>query len=144
MKPKPSILGALGIGFYACCAAAWAHHSIAADFDRNEYVKMEAVVQEFRFVNPHPTATATVVGKDGQEEEWTLMMDDLWELREFGFTRSTFQPGDELVVIGFRSRREQNALYIRHMARPADDFAWLHEGEDESIFQRAVDLASLD
>ena len=144
MRPKPSILGVFGIGLFACCVSALAHHSISADFDRDVYVKMAAVIQDFRFVNPHPTATATVVGKDGQEEEWTLLMDDLWELREFGFTRSTFQPGDELVVVGFRSRREENSLYIRHMERPADNFAWLHEGEEETIVERAIDLAALE
>ena len=144
MRLKSSIFGAFGIGVYACCVAASAHHSIAADFDRNTYVRIEAVVQDFRFVNPHPSATASVVGKDGQAQEWTLLMDDLWELREFGFTPQTFQPGDELVVIGFRSRRNENSLYIRHMERPADNFAWLHEGEEESIVQQAIDLASLD
>ncbi len=143
MRQKPAILGAFGIGFYACCVVAWAHHSIGADFDRDTYIKIEAVIQDFRFVNPHPFATAKV-SEGGQQQEWTLLMDDLWELREFGFTSATFQPGDELVVIGFRSRREANTLYIRHMERPSDNFVWVHEGEDETFVQRAVELASSD
>lgn len=144
MRLKTSILGAFGAGFCAYCVVASAHHSIAADFDRDTYVRVEAVIQDFRFVNPHPSATASVVGKDGQTQEWTLLMDDLWELREFGFTPQTFQPGDELIVIGFRSRRNENSLYIRHMERPSDDFAWLHEGEEETIVQQAIDLVNLD
>ena len=144
MRPKPSILGAFGLGLYGWCAAVAAHHAISADFDRDRYIKLEAVVQEFRFINPHPFATASVVGKDGVEGQWTLLMDDLWELREFGFTSRTFQPGDTLEVVGFLGRREANTIYIRHMRRPSDGFAWLHENEDESIVETAVDLASLD
>lgn len=144
MKPKLSILGAFGISFYAWCVVGWAHHSIASDFDRDVYIKVEAVIQDFRFVNPHPFATAKVVGEDGQQQEWTLLMDDLWELREFGFTSATFQPGDKLIVIGFRSVRGPSSVYVRRMERPSDNFVWLHEGEDETIVQRAVELASSD
>ncbi len=144
MKPKLSILGAFGISFYACSVVGLAHHSIGADFNRDMYIKVDAVIQDFRFVNPHPFATAKVVGGDGQPQEWTLLMDDLWELREFGFTSATFQPGDELIVIGFRSVREPSTVYVRRMERPSDNFVWLHEGEDETIVQRAVELESSD
>ena len=144
MKPKPSILGAFGVCFYAYCVVGLAHHSIAADFNRDMYIKVETVIQDFRFVNPHPFATAKVVRGDGQQQEWTLLMDDLWELREFGFTSATFQPGDELIVIGFRSVREPSTVYVRRMERPSDSFVWLHEGEDETIVQRAVELPSSD
>lgn len=144
MKPKLYILGAFGVCFYSYWVVGLAHHSIGADFNRDMYITVEAVIQDFRFVNPHPFATAKVVRGDGQQQEWTLLMDDLWELREFGFTPATFQPGDELVVIGFRSIREPSTVYVRRMERPSDDFVWLHEGEDETIIQRAVELPSSD
>jgi hypothetical protein len=110
---------------------SWAHHSIDADFTPGSAVTINVVVADFRFINPHPYVRANELGSEGEAQEWMLMLDDRWEMVEAGFTRSTFQPGDELVVTGRPSRREPNTLYVRVMERPSDGFVYQEDdGED--------------
>jgi hypothetical protein len=111
--------------------AVGAHHSIDADFTPGSAVTINVVVTDFRFINPHPYVRANELGSAGETTEWMLMLDDRWEMVEAGFTRSTFQPGDELVVTGRPSRREPNTLYVRVMERPSDRFVYQEDdGED--------------
>ncbi len=110
---------------------AWAHHSINADFAPGESVTINALAKDFRFINPHPYVTATEISAVGEAKEWTLMLDDRWEMVESGFSRSTIQPGDELIVTGKPSRREPNTLYVRRIERPSDGFVYQEDdGED--------------
>ena len=75
--------------------------------------------------------TADVTTADGKTAEWRLLLDDRWELVEDGFTRSTLQPGDELVVTGMPSLRQSENLYVRSIERPADGFLYVEdEGEE--------------
>ena len=110
---------------------AWAHHSIDADFSAGSEMTITVVAKDFRFINPHPYVTATETSATGEVTEWRLMLDDRWEMVESGFTRSTIQPGDELVVNGLPSRREPTTLYVRVLERPSDGFVYLEDdGED--------------
>ena len=119
------------VGYGAFSASAVAHHAIASDYNPNEYITIEAVVREFRFINPHAYVTADVTTADGKTAEWRLLLDDRWELVEDGFTRSTLRPGDELVVTGMPSRRQSENLYVRSIERPADGFLYVEdEGEE--------------
>ncbi len=110
---------------------AWAHHSIDADFTAGSERTINVVAKEFRFINPHPYVTATETSATGEVTEWRLMLDDRWEMVESGFTRTTIQPGDELVVNGLPSRREATTLYVRVLERPSDGFVYQEDdGED--------------
>ena len=111
---------------------AWAHHSTDADSTPGSAITINAVAKEFRFINPHPYVTAVETTAAGEVKEWKLMLDDRWELVESGFSRTTIQPGDELVVKGRPSRREPSTLYVQTLERPSDGFVYLEDdGEDE-------------
>ena len=122
------------VGVSIMCGVAWgparAHHDIGSDYSPDGYTSIEAVVKEFRFINPHAYVTAAVTAADGTTEQWHLLLDDRWELVEDGFTRSTLQPGDELIVTGVLSRRQSRNLYVISIERPADGFLYVEdEGE---------------
>ena len=117
--------------FCAYVGLAWTHHSIDADFTPGASITISAVTKEFRFTNPHPFLTATELADEGEGEDWMLVLDDRWEMVEAGFSRSTFQQGDELIVTGRPSRREPNTLYVRILERKSDGFIYKEDdGED--------------
>ena len=121
----------LALGFVSFISAGQAHHSIDADFTPGSTVTINAVVTEFRFINPHPYVRAEESVSGGEVKQWMLMLDDRWEMVEAGFSRSTFQPGDELVVVGRPSRRDPDTLYVRVMERQSDGFTYEEDdGED--------------
>jgi hypothetical protein len=117
--PLAAALGAVG--------PAAAHHSIGAVYDGSRPQRIEGIVVEFQFVNPHPFVVVTV-GPDGAGESWRLEMDNRFELAGIGMTDSTLQPGDRVVVTGSPGRTEPRTLYIRQLDRPADGFRYEQVG----------------
>jgi hypothetical protein len=112
-----------------CCVGtlAHAHHSIAGVYDSGRQLTLDAVVREFQFVNPHPLIVVRVTEADGAAtQDWTLEMDNRWELAELGFEAGTLQAGDRIVVSGYAARERDHALYVRKLDRPSDGFSYQH------------------
>jgi hypothetical protein len=107
--------------------AARGHHSISAVYDGSRQQRLDAVVAEFQFINPHPFVIVTVVA-NGAEEQWRLEMDNRFELQGIGVTGETLKPGDRVVVTGSMGRTEPRSLYIRQLDRPADGFRYEQVG----------------
>jgi hypothetical protein len=107
--------------------AADGHHSISAVYDSMRPQRIEGVVAEFQFVNPHPFVIVTV-GGEGGSESWRLEMDNRFELAGIGMTSETLKPGDRVVVTGSLGRTEPRTLYIRQLDRVADGFRYEQVG----------------
>ena len=93
--------------------AASAHHSISAVYDGTRPQRIEGVVVEFQFVNPHPFVIVTV-GAEGRGESWRLEMDNRFELADIGMTSATLKPGDRVIVTG--SCGAHRAAHVVHSA----------------------------
>lgn len=119
--------GILGTALVLASLAAQAHHSIAAVYDSTREQRLEGVVAEFQFVNPHPFVIVTVHA-EGAEASWRLEMDNRYELAQVGMTDKTLRPGDRVVVTGSLGRIEPRTLYIRQLDRPADGFRYEQVG----------------
>ena len=119
--------GIIGGGVALASLTAEAHHSIAAVYDGTRQQRLEGVVSEFQFVNPHPFVIVTV-GADDAVESWRLEMDNRFELQGIGMTSETLKPGDRVVVTGSMGRTEPRTLYIRQLDRPADGFRYEQVG----------------
>ena len=119
--------GILGGAVLLASLTAQAHHSIGAVYDSARQERLEAVVAEFQFVNPHPFVIVTVQA-GGAEESWRLEMDNRFELAGVGMTDTTLKPGDHVVVTGSLGRIEPRTLYIRQLDRPADGFRYEQVG----------------
>ena len=119
--------GILGTALVLASLAAQAHHSIAAVYDSAREQRLEGVVAEFQFVNPHPFVLVTVRA-DGAETSWRLEMDNRYELAQVGMTDKTLKVGDRVVVTGSLGRIEPRTLYIRQLDRPADGFRYEQVG----------------
>jgi hypothetical protein len=117
----------VGAALLSASFAAHGHHSIAAVYDSARQQRVEGVVAQFNFVNPHPFVVVTVAA-NGAEESWRLEMDNRFELAEVGMTSETLKPGDRVVVSGSLGRTEPRTLYIRQLDRPADGFRYEQVG----------------
>ena len=128
----PAAVGA--IAFLAF--AADAHHSISAVYDSARQEKIEGVVAEFQFVNPHPFLIVTVAATEAAPESWRLEMDNRFELSSIGMTADTLRPGDRVVVTGSAGRTEPRTLYVRRLDRPADGFRYEQIGSRPTVSRR--------
>ena len=93
---KTSGLLALALLFPA--ASVLAHHGTATSYDQKKLVKVEGVVKEFHWRNPH--AGLFLSGKDesGKDVTYSLEMGSPFVLSNLGFSRNTFKPGDKVIA----------------------------------------------
>jgi hypothetical protein len=117
----------VAVSLVLASSAADAHHSIAAVYDSSRQQRLDGVVAEFQFINPHPFVIVTVE-VDGAPESWRLEMDNRFELQDIGMTSETLKRGDRVVVTGSLGRTEPRTLYVRQLDRPADGFRYEQVG----------------
>ena len=101
-----------------------AHHSISGMYDTRREVRIEGVVTQFEFINPHAFLTVEVRETDRAPQRWRVELDDRGELSEIGMTAQTLQPGNQVIVVGSAARREANRLYLVRLDRPADGYSF--------------------
>jgi hypothetical protein len=82
-----------------------AHHSFAGVYDQTKPLHLEGTVEHIEWKNPHVTMTVVSRAADGLETRWVLEMGAPRVLtNQFGWTTSSIQNGDMIVVDGFRAR----------------------------------------
>lgn len=89
-------------------APALAHHGGAVEWNRDEHGPVSGVVTEFAFRFPHVQIYMDVTDAQGNVEQWALVT--RWTptvLRNWGWSRNSVEPGDEITV-----------TYATHVSQP--------------------------
>jgi hypothetical protein len=107
-----------------------AHHSIAGVYDSSSPIKLQAVVVDFQFVNPHPFIIVETADAAGRTQQWRLEMDNRFELASAGMNADTLKKGDRISVSGGPARDKSRALYVRRLDRAADGFWYEQAGSN--------------
>jgi hypothetical protein len=93
-----------GAGLLAAAAQVSAHHSFAAEFDRNKPVELHGKVTQFEWANPHSWLHVDVTKPDGTVEHWKVEGGAPSPLLRRGWTKNTLVPGQDVVVMGFQAK----------------------------------------
>jgi hypothetical protein len=88
----------LAAALLAAAAPALAHHGTAGSYAMGTVVRVEGVVKEFRWRNPH--SSLFVVGRDasGREVTYALEMGSPNTLSKLGYSRNAIKVGDKALV----------------------------------------------
>lgn len=86
---------------------AAAHHSFAAEYDRDRPVTITGEVTELEWTNPHARLYVDEVDENGETIHWDLELGPPNNLMRLGWRRDSLVPGTVVTVEGFRSRREE-------------------------------------
>ena len=87
----------------AAGAAAYAHHSFAAEFLEDQTRTIEGTVTEVWFKNPH-VRYIDITNDDGEPESWDVRGSSPTILVRRGWTPKTIQEGDRITVHGHLGR----------------------------------------
>jgi Family of unknown function (DUF6152) len=97
------VCGAAGLPLFA--SLAWAHHSLAAEFDVKQPVHVTGVVTKLELVNPHAWIYVDAKDANGQVIHWAFEAGASPNiLIRRGFTKASLPPGTEVIVDGYRAK----------------------------------------
>jgi len=84
---------------------AWAHHSLAAEFDVSKPVHVTGVVTKLELTNPHAWIYVDAKDANGQVTHWSFEAGASPNiLIRRGFTKASLPVGTEVVVDGYRAK----------------------------------------
>ena len=92
----------------AAASSAWAHHAFAAEFDINKPLKLQGVVTEMEWINPHAWIHLDVKGPDGKITSWMVEGGSPNILLRRGFTKKSLEKGTEVIVEGYAAKNGEN------------------------------------
>jgi hypothetical protein len=94
----------IAIAMLLATAAAWAHHSFAAEFDANKHVTLRGRVTQVEWINPHVWIHIDVKGADGTVVNWMVEGGPPNALLRMGWTKNSLPEGMEIVVDGYQAK----------------------------------------
>jgi hypothetical protein len=92
------------LGVLIPAAAAFAHHSFAADYDIRKPASFTGQVTRIEWVNPHVRFFVDVKDQAGTVVNWQFEMGAVNGLLRRGWTRSMIKAGDSITVDGYLAR----------------------------------------
>ena len=101
------------LALVAVATTAVAHHGFAAY--TTERVTVEAVMTEFRFVNPHVQIYFDITNEAGEIEHWQAELTAPNKLARGGWTQRTLQPDDRIRISGQLARNGGHSIRIREL-----------------------------
>ena len=117
MKRSAMLSGVALIGVLAA-APLVAHHSFAAEYDRNRTITVTGSVTKLEWTNPH--ARLYVMGTDetGKMQEWDFELGPPNGLMRNGWRRDSLKAGLKVIVEGFRSKTSTVVANARSVKLP--------------------------
>lgn len=91
---------------------AWAHHSVAAEFDTANRGELKGEITHVWFTNPHVRYRLTTRNEDGSTEDWELQGGNVTNLLRQGWREDSIRVGDRVTVSGALGRAGAKKLQI--------------------------------
>ena len=106
------------LAWLAGATVSQAHHSFAAEFDRDRTITVTGTVQKLEWTNPH--ARIYVEGKDetGKMQVWDFELGPPNGLMRNGWNRNSLKQGHQVTVEGFRSKQSDKVANARTVKLP--------------------------
>jgi Family of unknown function (DUF6152) len=109
---------AAGAGLIFGGLPALAHHSFAAEYDKDKPVTIKGSVTKFDLSNPHSWIYLDVAGADGKLANWSCETAAAGGLYRRGFRKDSVKPGMMVTIEGFQAKDSSNTCNAQKMTMP--------------------------
>ena len=109
MKIRFWVVLAAILGVALAAVEVLAHHSFAAEFDRNKPVTVTGTVTKVEWANPHARFFIDVKDDAGKVNNWDFELASPNGLMRRGWTRNSLKIGDVVTVAGWAAK---NSPYV--------------------------------
>lgn len=99
--------------FTAAAVPNYAHHSFAAEYDRDRTITVTGSVEKLEWTNPHARLYVNGADETGKEQLWDFELGPPNGLMRNGWNRKSLQPGHKVTVSGFRSKTSSHVANAR-------------------------------
>ena len=110
-------------------AALFAHHG-AAGQDMTKLTSVKGAVTDYQFINPHVLLYLDVKDDTGKVEKWVAELNGPNELMRQHITKNTLKVGDQVTVIGNRSKNGSNFMRLHSFITASGQEIVLLRGAD--------------
>ena len=104
MTIRPLAILAVSVGVILAAVPVLAHHSFAAEYDRNKPVTITGAVTKVESINPHARFHMDVKDDGGKTVNWEVELGSPAGLIRRGWTRNSLKIGESVTVAGFLAK----------------------------------------
>jgi hypothetical protein len=108
MKFISSLILAIGFSLALAAVPADAHHSFAAQYDRNKPVTLTGPVTKVDWINPHARIFLDAKDSSGKVVNWEIELGPPAILMRNGWTKKAITIGETVTVIGSLAKDGSN------------------------------------
>jgi hypothetical protein len=98
--------------------AAFAHHSVQAQFDIHKTFTVTGTVAKVEWINPHSYLTINVKDAEGKVQKWAFELGGPGALRRAGMSREDrggLKPGDEVTASGLAAKDGSTTGFLQEL-----------------------------
>ena len=99
-------------------AATHAHHSFAAEYDRDKPIEVTGTVTKVEWTNPHARIYLDVQDADGKVVSWDFELGPPNGLMRQGWNRNSLRQGHVVKINGFLSKDQPHVANARSVFLP--------------------------
>jgi hypothetical protein len=110
MRNKVLVVVAVACGLIAAAVPVAAHHSFAAQYDRNKQATLTGPVSKVDWINPHARFILDVKDATGKVAKWEVELSAPAILMRRGWTRNSLPIGEVITVSGSLAKDGSNMI----------------------------------
>jgi hypothetical protein len=97
-----------------------AHHGFDTEYDANKKVKLEGVVTQVSWTNPHMRVYIDVTGPDGKVTNWNMELTSPNTIRRQGWGPTDLKAGDRVIFEGFGGKVVESRGSLQTIMKKSD------------------------